>query len=122
MKSYFFNSRISLENINLIRAAFSLNCHVCSFFTDNSAMVKMRKSLETKTKDCINVVCFDVLCIFKPACKRFGIFWCTEHVIKIIKYFCNNQFARAKFNENKEEKVLALVYSYMCIETTCFMF
>lgn len=84
------------------------NCRIRSFVTDNAAnMASMRKAL--KTKDCIEVVCYGCSAhILSLLSKDLEIQSVTEHVVQINKYFRNNQFARAKFNESKGNKSVGL--------------
>ena len=86
------------------------NCRICSFVTDNAAnIVYMRKSLETDTKDYIDVVSYGCSAhILNLLAKDLELPTVTDHVIQVIKYFRNNQFARAKFNENKGRKGVGL--------------
>lgn len=83
------------------------NCRIRSFVTDNAAnMVNMRKSLETQDKDCIDVVCYGCSAhILNLLAKDLELPGVSEHVIQIIKYFRNNQFARAKFSDKKGKSV-----------------
>ena len=97
------------------------NSHIRSFVIDNAAnMVNMKKSLETKDKDCIDEVYYGCSAhILNLLAKDFELKGVSEHMIQIIKYFCNNQFAREKFNDKKGKNVGLSLSLQVCWNIMC---